>query len=401
MNKISIIPIIGAVLLGSLALGSCDNAKDGVIDNGVYILEAASSTSKMATLPKVVGEVLETNIGVRLAKAADRDVTVNLELDEAALQKFNARNSANYSLIPVGQISFQPEVTIAAGSVSVNVPIEVTAWEGEPGVEYAIALSLKDPKGMEVSSGAKSFVVTLSKILEQSVPGFVYDNHMTFAPSEDWAMNLTAYTLEWWSRCTTKSSETDGYSVNNQALFNFKHDGSHECYIRFGDIVYGNGVYNFLQIKFLGVEANYDTGDPNQGKGLKAGEWDHFAHTYDSTNGEFKLYRNGELVNSGKVAPGNLYPLNGLEMCSSGSMYFRDVFQVCQVRLWKTARTQSQIQSNMRKEVRYKDPDLILYCPMNEGEGSVLKDVTGNGHDLTIGSEGGNSQAYSWKVYSF
>lgn len=391
-----------AVALGGLlATTSCDNAKDDVIDNGVYITEAASATSKMETLPKATGEKVATSIGVRLAHATESPVTVSLALDATALDDFNHRNSASYELIPEAQISFPASVTIPAGAISVSVPIEVTAWEGEPGVEYAAAIGIRDAQGMTPSTGSRSFVITLAKILEQSVPGLVYDNHMAFAPEGDWGMNLTAYTIEWWSRCTTKRSETSGYSVNNQAIFNFKHDGSHECYIRFGDLVYGSGVYNFLQIKFLGVDANYDTGDPNQGKGLKAGEWDHFAHTYDATTGEFKLYRNGQLVNSGSVAPGNLYPLNGLEMCSSGASYFRDVFQVCQVRLWKTARTQTQIQNNMRKEVRYSDPDLILYCPMNEGEGDTLHDVTGNGHDLVIGNKGGNHSAYSWTVYSF
>lgn len=392
---------MGAGALGFFAVTACDNAKDDVIDNGVYILEAATSTSSMETLPKEIGGTLETSVGVRLAKAAANDVTVSLALDNAALQSYNARNSAAYELIPAGQVSFPSTATIKAGEITVNVPITVTAWEGEPGVEYAVALSITNAEGMRISEGSKSYVIGLSKILEQKVPGFIYNNHMSFAPEGDWGMNLTAYTIEWWNRCTSPNDPTRGFRVNNQAIFNFKHDGSHECYIRFGDLVYGSGVFNFLQIKFLGVDANYDTGDPNQGKGLKAGEWDHFAHTYDATTGEFKLYRNGQLVNSGSVAPGNLYPLNGLEMCSSGATYFIDVFEVCQVRLWKTARSQSQIVNNMRKEVRYTDPDLILYCPMNEGEGDVLHDVTGNGHDLVIGNVGGNHEAKSWTEYSF
>jgi hypothetical protein len=57
----------------------------------------------------------------------------------------------------------------------------------------------------------------------------------------------------------------------------------------------------------------------------------------------------------------------------------------------------------MNKEVKYTDPNLVFYLPMNEGSGSVLHDVTGNGHNVTIGSadNGSDANVKSWQTYTF
>ena len=57
----------------------------------------------------------------------------------------------------------------------------------------------------------------------------------------------------------------------------------------------------------------------------------------------------------------------------------------------------------MYKEVNYTDKNLILYLPMNEGEGNTtLKDVTGNGHDVQVGNMSSDgSSSFTWATYSF
>ncbi|MDE5685364.1 MAG: hypothetical protein K2I26_02275, partial [Paramuribaculum sp.] len=123
--------------------------------------------------------------------------------------------------------------------------------------------------------------------------------------------------------------------------------------------------------------------------------------TYDAGSGDVILYMNGVEVNRNNGGAGKVFNITGLSMCSAGS-YHRDVIELAQVRLWKTTRTAAQIAKYMKKEVKYNDPNLVFYLPMNEGSGSVLHDVTGNGHDVTIGSNGGsNDQAHSWTEYTF
>jgi hypothetical protein len=396
MNKLT----FNILALGIAAVGlvSCD-PKNDVIENRVYISEAASDYISDITLGDT-GTSSTSSITVRLAQPADHDITVNLALDESKLKAYNDRNDTEYQVVPDEYISFSKSVVIQAGETSVLVPIEVTSFNGESGVEYAAPIAITGAQGIDVTNSSSSYIFSFGKVLKQKVPQFYYANAM----SMDWddPVDLPQLTLEWWARVQNPNNN-GGFTVNNQALFSFQANA--ELYIRFGDVVYtvnGRNVYNFLQIKTLGIDANYDSGDPNNTP-LEWGKWYHFAHTYDSATGKVTLYVNGVERNSSSAAPGTVLTVKGLNMISSGSTYFKDYVQMAQVRLWKTVRSASQIAKNMNKEVKYTDPNLVFYLPMNEGEGDVLHDVTGNGHNVTVGSasNGSDNQVKSWQEVSF
>lgn len=384
------------IALCALALGlsSCDQ-KNEPITNMAFINEAVTEPASEIILG-ATGEVTTKGISIRLAERAAVDTKLTLALDAEALDKYNKRNDYEYAVIPAEYIEFPTEVTIPAGSAAADIAIAVTSFDGEKGVDYAAPISIKAAEGVPVSTGSSSFVITFGKPLMQSAPGFVSSNAMEVPwPAEVELPNLT---LEWWSRVTNRYGN-GGYSINNQALFSFK--ANMELYVRFGDITYGS-KYNFLQIKTMGVDANYDSGNPTDNP-LQWGEWIHWAHTYDTATGDCKLYQNGVEVCKVNGGAGKSFIMKGLEMCGAGS-YHRDIIEMAQVRLWKTTRTAAQIAKYMKKEVKYDDPNLVFYFPMNEGSGSTLHDVTGNGHDITIGSHpnnGGNSEAASWTDYTF
>jgi hypothetical protein len=386
--------------LGLLAVcaTACDPEND-VIDNRVYISEASTDHLSSVTLGEE-GSVTATTVTVRLAQKLSHDVTVRLALDESKLSAYNDRNDTEYQMIPAEYVSMPATATIAAGETMTIVPIEFTSFTGESGIDYAAPIAITGADGVEVTGSSSSYIFSFDKVLQQTVPQFYYANSMKM----DWdaPVDLPQLTLEWWARCVNPRGN-GGFTVNNQALFSFQANA--ELYIRFGDVVYtvnGRNAYNFLQIKTLGIDANYDSGDPNVTP-LEWGKWYHFAHTYDSSTGKVTLYVNGEERNSSSVAPGTVMTVTGLNMICSGSTYFKDYVQMAQVRLWKTVRSASQISKNMNKEVKYTDPNLVFYLPMNEGSGSVLHDVTGNGHNVTIGSadNGSDANVKSWQTYTF
>ncbi len=370
----------------------------------VYISEAASDPSTEIILGQA-GEKSSTSISVRMAHKVAADTKVKLALDEGVLAAYNKLNQTEYQIIPSEYVTFPAEVVIPAGSVSAEVEVEITSFDGEAGVEYAAPIKVMESNGVQLSNSTSQYVITFGKVLRQYAPTFYYNNAMLM----NWEnpVELSNFTLEWWVRCTGRSG-TGGFSINNQALFSFV--ANYELYVRFGDIVYvdkntGRNMFNFLQIKTMGIDANYDSGDPNNNP-LKGGEWIHFAHTYDAGTGDVVLYMNGVEVNRNNGGAGNVFTFTGLNMFSSGSSYFRDYIEMCQLRMWKTTRSAAQIQKNMKKEVKYTDPNLVFYLPMNEGEGSdTLHDVTGNGHDCVIGSNtaagGNNKYAQAWTEYSF
>ena len=382
---------------------ACENAKNDVIDNMIYISEAASSSAGEIILGKT-GEVSTGVVTVRAGHIATNDIKVQIALDPSVLTAYNKRNDVEFSVIPDEHIALPSEVVIPTGASQVEVPFTVTSFDGEKGVEYAAPIKVVSAEDIPVSTGSGAYIITFGKPLIQKAPGFSYNSKMNMVWPQQ--VDLTNFTLEWWARCTNKNGN-GGFSVNNQAMFSFS--ANKELYIRFGDVVYvdkntGRNLYNFLQIKTMGIDANYDTGDPNENP-LKWGEWIHFAHTYDAATGDVVLYMNGKEVNRNNGGAGTVFSFTGCSMFGSGSTYFKDIVEMCQVRMWKTTRTAAQIAKNMKKEVKDNDPNLLFYFPMNEGEGSELIDVTGNGFGLSIGSgytDGTpKTEAYSWNEYTW
>ena len=360
---------------------ACENAKNDVIDNMIYISEAASSSAGEIILGKT-GEVSTGVVTVRAGHIATNDIKVQIALDPSVLTAYNKRNDVEFSVIPDEHIALPSEVVIPTGASQVEVPFTVTSFDGEKGVEYAAPIKVVSAEDIPVSTGSGAYIITFGKPLIQKAPGFSYNSKMNMVWPQQ--VDLTNFTLEWWARCTNKNGN-GGFSVNNQAMFSFS--ANKELYIRFGDVVYvdkntGRNLYNFLQIKTMGIDANYDTGDPNENP-LKWGEWIHFAHTYDAATGDVVLYMNGKEVNRNNGGAGTVFSFTGCSMFGSGSTYFKD----------------------MKKEVKYNDPNLLFYFPMNEGEGSELIDVTGNGFGLSIGSgytDGTpKTEAYSWNDYTW
>lgn len=406
MKKIALSIFCFGMLAASFT--SCDDAKNDVIENRVYIQEAIASLSEDLLLGEP-GDIVSAPITIRLAKALPHDVKVTIGYDQALLDSYNESNSTSYEMIPTEYVSFPTEVVIKAGETSYLLPCQVTTFEIAPGVDYALSLAIKSTEGMEMSQATSKFIYAIANPLKQMVPSFQYDNGCRLQPADtDWNIKMGNYTVEFWCRVTGRTNPDNGYSVNNQALFGNGEGEPYNLYVRLGDVVYSNAqgrqVYNYFQIKTCGGQ--YDSGDPSQGSnGLQSGEWYHWAWTYDAATGTNLLYKNGQQISKLDGAPGLEIPFNHINMFDSSYSYFKDNVEMAQLRVWKVTRTPEQIAKFMRKEVKYTDPNLLLYIPMNEGEGAEkLADVTGNGHDMLIGQGGSNGTrhtAHAWKEYDF
>lgn len=371
MKKIYILNFTIALL--SIFLMGCDDAEYEVKENSIYLSDAAG-LSKSTTL--TMDDGVDINVNVRLAKKADKDVVVEIKLNPSLLEQYNKINNAEYFPVPDFNIPEGTTVTIPAGEISVVYSIRVEDFD-TGGKQYALAVELGNvASGNIKSSEAQAkYIYLLAKPLNVSVPVLNGRSDMIkTAPEGDWGITTSQWSLECWARMSA-------YSINNQAIFN---TGSkdHEIYIRFGD---ANRPYNYLQIKTLG-------GQVQTPADLKANQWYHWAFVYDGTT--LIIYKNGEeVIKFDPPAPkGGSVRFDYVEMISSGS-WFRDNCAMSQVRLWKTAISQTQIKNNMYYSVNPANTNLISYWPMDEGEGNIFKDITGNGHDATAA----NNVVKSWE----
>jgi len=113
---------------------------------------------------------------------------------------------------------------------------------------------------------------------------------------------------------------------------------------------------------------------------LPVNTWVHVALTYDSSTQTMKLYKNGQLIKSATSIPlVNTTDRNILigAFANPPSSFFKG--SIADVRIWKVARTQAEIQADMRRRLSGKEANLVAYFPLNKIEsGKVLDLVTNN-----------------------
>lgn len=126
---------------------------------------------------------------------------------------------------------------------------------------------------------------------------------------------------------------------------------------------------------------------------LRTNEWQHLA--FVKSAGTFSIYVNGNLVYqvtgvAANVATSTSYlaiganSWNGSANQSSPAQNFL-AGGIDEVKVWSSARTQSEIQNNMNAKISPSTSNLLAYWDFNgSGSASTLYDRTSNGNDLTI-----------------
>ena len=119
---------------------------------------------------------------------------------------------------------------------------------------------------------------------------------------------------------------------------------------------------------------------------INDGQWHHIAHVISHQKGQ-TLYLDGKLIIQGTE--------NQIELSKSGSIVAgyakgakNDFFkgEISEVRVWKCTRTLEQIRAAMHQRLKGSEKNLLLYWPLNEGEGTTAYDRSGNQLHGTIRS---------------
>lgn len=355
------------IALSACLFVGCDNADYKAQGNSLYIADAAG-TAKASTITMDGGA--DINVTVRLAQKLAEDVEVEIGYDPEILTGYNANNGTEYEALSAEQLPQGITAVIPAGEISATFQLHIDDFATN-GITYAVPLVLGNVlKGNISKSAAQSrFIYVLSKPLNVSVPVMKpngSENAQT-DPDTEWGVSVETYTLEAWVRMSV-------FSINNQAIFNVR--ANNELYVRFGD---ANRPYNYLQVKAHG------DGGTETARDWNANQWYHVAIVYNGN--ELVIYRDGVRIAGKQVpAPKGGMIINGLQMVSSSSQYFRAECAMSQVRLWNYARSEAEIQNNMFFEVNPKNPNLIGLWPLDEGEGKTFKDATGQNRDMTAGA---------------
>ncbi len=112
--------------------------------------------------------------------------------------------------------------------------------------------------------------------------------------------------------------------------------------------------------------------------------WHHWACTYDAVTNERIIYRDGVQVAQGIAATD--YQGSGTLYIGRGGWgdgrYFHGILD--EARIWKTVRSQTQIQANMNRRLSGAEANLAAYWRLDENSGTIAHDQTANGHHGTL-----------------
>ena len=132
---------------------------------------------------------------------------------------------------------------------------------------------------------------------------------------------------------------------------------------------------------YVGTDVNTRFEPSDLSDGMTQDAYQHFAFVFD--NGDAYLYKDETQIGfkTGMSSPSDF---GGLIFGSDNSNTIDG--ELFDVRLWNTARTQTEIQNNMHKRLTGDEPGLVAYYKLDEGTGTVAIDSAGANDGDIIGA---------------
>lgn len=347
---------------------SCQSEYD-IIDNGVYLTDAQSSSIKRVTIDNTGAK---TAITSRLGALSEQDVVVNYGFDPQALIAYNRKNGTDYQLLPESYYSFsENQAIIKVGTIS-SEPVELQIKPFDESIDvtkkYAVPVAIVSSSGMERLETSSTLMVLLDQIVVTTVPYLGSGNYISVTPEQP-LEGLSSWTLEW-------NLYMDSYTRNNVTQWKiYGIDDKVTVYTRFGDVTCDPNQF----------QAKVGAGKPQSITRFTAKKWYHLAFTYDGSN--LRLYVDGKLdFTYPHAAPGEVFAFKKIVFANDEKSTYSLNGMVSELRVWSVARSQTEVENNMYV-VSPDSPGLEVYWKCNEGGGTMIKDYSNHSRDGKLAKE--------------
>ena len=307
-----------------------------------------------------------TEIGVTVSASCQTmsDQSIRIKVDPDKLEGYNALYGKKYKIVPTEDymLSNNEIVLKAGGNISEQLIFSLLRTTNlEEGVTYCVPLTITDVTGdMPVLDSSRTMYLVLNQVMIVNAATLLGTNMQLPFENEPSLASVPQVTME--ARVKVNKFATASPYISTVMGV------EEEFLLRFGDVTIKPN-----QIQLAGG------GFPVTGKTeFEVDKWYHLAVVFDGSS--IKLYVNGEL--DGQVdAPRRPITLCGTtdkrRFCIGSSLNSRFLNgSISEVRVWKKALTQNEIQNNMCYISPDYYQDMIAYWRFNEGEGSVIKDWT-------------------------
>ncbi len=306
------------------------------------------------------------------------DIVVEFAQDNSLLEAYNAKNRTSFFAVPQSAIQIDgSQGVIKAGSASsTGVTVRVVSTEDFiDGRTYVVPITIKSVKGgrLNVLPASKTIFLRISRMINfSSIDMTNYNFYGNYYADRE--VDLPNYTFEikcyinQWHPGSNPISRLCNFSPLDESITNL---------LRFGE--HGQDI-NSLQWVSPG-------GGLISSTRFNTGQWYTISLTFNGST--YTMYVDG--VKDAELAGNKGTKFQRLELGMSwyegsnpgNSHPFTQRFlgRIAEIRLWDRALSSSELQVGLCG-VDPQSQGLVAYWKMNEGEGSVFHDVSGNGFDM-------------------
>lgn len=301
---------------------------------------------------------------------ARQDETVTLEVDRSLVEYYNTSKNTNYVALPQNA-----DVTVTGLEAAISwgekqsseIKVTLNSLNNlEMGTTYMLPITIK-----EVSSGLqlKENYTTMYLLLDYIDPNskFValdisnYECYSNYYFAESLQKELTNFTYE---------IKIHANQLSGMSRF-FAFNGSNTVMFRFGE-----GGNDATRLQCVTGKGNFFANTS-----FETGKWYLLSLTYDGS--KFAFYVNG--VKDCEYSVSDYSTLfKGVEIGMSWAGYpSQQNFNgsICETRIWNRTLTESELSAGICG-VEPDSQGLQAYWKMNEGEGHIFYDYTGNGYNI-------------------
>ena len=363
----------GVVAACALVLASCvgkdffDPSPEGVVMTGTDI----NPMIKFA----VEDDAAAYPVTVSATGPVSEDVTVSIKIDNSLVDQYNKQFRTNYYSLPANATKLEKsEVVIKKGKTSSEVSLFrlVSKEAFEDGRIYMVPVTVTAVKGggLGVIEASRTLYIRLSTIMDFTALDISnYSMYSNFIFPDEKKLELANYTYE--IKCYINQYHPGSEPISRLCSWTSK-DESRSMMLRFGE----NGQdINSLQIVSPGGNIISKTR-------FETGNWYTLSLAYDGTS--LKFFVNGVLDSELVADCSNTFQRFELGMSWGGGYPQKQRFlgRVAEIRVWDRALSTGEIQLGLCAVDAKTAEGLKAYWRMNEGEGHIFHDATGNGYDM-------------------
>lgn len=393
----SLASLSAAMLLSIAACDNKDYSNASPFDSVVYLDVAQQKDVTSFTFNRLI-ETGQQTIAAQLSQPTGSDVNVSIKVDPTLVSTYNARLETDYTLLDPKYYTLSTEQAVIPQGKTISAPVTIdfdalTELTIDAGYLLPVTIS-QATGGIGILDGSKTicYIIRRSSAITTAVnlkdnyfevPGF--DKNSPTASIVNGLKQLTFEAIIRVNDFKYGSETKDICTIMGIEQY---------CLLRLGD-----AGFPLQQLQFAANENKIPNADNS--KLLLPNEWYHVAVVYDTEARTASIYLDGR-EQSRAEDYGNGLPIN-LGMQERGKQFMFKIGhsygepddmsrqldgEICEVRIWNTARTQQEIYKNMYNiEDPENAPGLCAYWKFNEGEGDTAKDFSGHGNDAKAHSK--------------